>query len=324
MYYVYEWYNEITGEVFYVGKGTKNRYKVKKHNKKFNEYIKNNKCESRITKTFESEKDAFEYEYTRILELKSIGQCKCNIYNGGYGGSTEWWTDELKEKYSKNNVMKSESQRKRMSENNPMKNPETALKANSHKRRAVIINGIKYESITDAMKRYNTFYEAIAKWCEKGINPYGEICRFEDSEQVIFNGRRYNKGGSKPVKYNGTEYECVKDCAKAIGVSENTVNHWLKRGFDIKGNQCRYIGDETEYKYENPFKGKPSTPVFVNGKRYNSVSEASKELNIAKTTLYAYLQGRRANNKYRCTYDNQHPSQGNTDNSTLEGSTTNG
>lgn len=26
MFYVYEWYNTITGQVFYVGKGTKKRY----------------------------------------------------------------------------------------------------------------------------------------------------------------------------------------------------------------------------------------------------------------------------------------------------------
>ena len=39
MYYVYEWYVKETGEIFYVGKGTKNRYKVKKHNRFFNDFI---------------------------------------------------------------------------------------------------------------------------------------------------------------------------------------------------------------------------------------------------------------------------------------------
>ena len=40
MFYVYEWFVKETGEVFYVGKGIKNRYKVKKHNKFFNDFIK--------------------------------------------------------------------------------------------------------------------------------------------------------------------------------------------------------------------------------------------------------------------------------------------
>ena len=39
MFYVYEWFVKESGEVFYVGKGTKNRYKVKKHNKFFNDFI---------------------------------------------------------------------------------------------------------------------------------------------------------------------------------------------------------------------------------------------------------------------------------------------
>ena len=66
MYYVYEWFNTDTQEVFYVGKGIHKRYKVKKRNKAFNDYIKNNNCDSRIVKYFTSEKDAFEFEYVYI------------------------------------------------------------------------------------------------------------------------------------------------------------------------------------------------------------------------------------------------------------------
>lgn len=33
MFYIYEWYNTDTNEVFYVGKGVYNRYKVKRRNK---------------------------------------------------------------------------------------------------------------------------------------------------------------------------------------------------------------------------------------------------------------------------------------------------
>jgi hypothetical protein len=55
MYYVYEWYIIGTNEVIYVGKGTRLRYKVKKHNKLFNEMIRRFPCESRIVKEFENE-----------------------------------------------------------------------------------------------------------------------------------------------------------------------------------------------------------------------------------------------------------------------------
>lgn len=33
MYYVYEWFVIETDEIFYVGKGTGRRFKVRKHNK---------------------------------------------------------------------------------------------------------------------------------------------------------------------------------------------------------------------------------------------------------------------------------------------------
>ena len=39
MFYVYEWFIVETNFVFYVGKGCRNRYKVRKHNKLFNYII---------------------------------------------------------------------------------------------------------------------------------------------------------------------------------------------------------------------------------------------------------------------------------------------
>ena len=70
MFYVYEWYNVNTDEVFYVGKGIGNRYKqVSKRNQLFKEYYENNECSVRIIKNFELEKDAFSYENKSILEF---------------------------------------------------------------------------------------------------------------------------------------------------------------------------------------------------------------------------------------------------------------
>lgn len=183
MFYVYEWYIEETGEIIYVGKGCRLRYKVKKHNKFFNEMIKRYKCNSRIIKQFETEKDAFDYEYQRVNELREKGQCVCNIYNGGAGGTTSWWTDELREKYSTNNVMKSETQRKRMKNNNPMHDAKIAEKTNGQKRRKVTIGNVTYNSIKDAKKALNISYSNILTWSKKGITPSGEICIIEEQKQ---------------------------------------------------------------------------------------------------------------------------------------------
>ena len=122
MFYVYEWYIKNTGEIIYVGKGCKRRYKVKKHNSIFNEMLKQYECDSRIVKTFNSEKDAFDYENTRVNELREKGQCICNIYDGGFGGTSDDWSDKKRELYSKKNVMKRPEQRNRMKCANPMSN----------------------------------------------------------------------------------------------------------------------------------------------------------------------------------------------------------
>lgn len=307
MFYVYEWYLVDTNEVFYVGKGTRNRYKVRKHNKLFNDTIANNKCDSRIVKEFESEQDAFAYEFTRINELKAIGQCSCNIRVGGFGGKTDWWTDEIRERYSQHNVMKSENQRKRMSEQNPMKNKEIVKKVVAKKSRGVVIGDKEYRSVKEAQERYGVCYDTIASWCSKGINYLGEKCRFTGEEQVEFTDLRYNKGCSEKVVYKGVEYEAQKDLAKAIGVAETTICKWLKKGFDANGNPCRRVGDTKEYQFvdwRKSKRSKPPKPIIINGKKYNSCADASEKLGIPKTTIYSYLDGRVKNGKMTCVYAN--------------------
>ena len=178
MFYVYEWFVIETGEVFYVGKGCKLRYRVRKHNKFFNDFIKRYKCDSRIVKYFENERDAFEYEHKRITQLKSIGQCVCNIYSGGCGGTIGWWTEERRKEYSEKNVMKSAEQRKRMSEKNPMKNPEVASKNNAQKRKKVCIGNVTFDSVKDAAEHYNVTSGAIKYWAERGFTRTKEPCAY--------------------------------------------------------------------------------------------------------------------------------------------------
>lgn len=327
MYYVYEWYIVSTGEVIYVGKGTGRRYKVRKHNRLFNEMIRRFECESRIVKEFDTEKDAFDYEFIRVMEMRLKGECVCNIYNGGSGGTTEWWNDELRKQYSEHNVMKSESQRKRMSEHNPMKNKAISEKTARSKSRAVVIGDKEYSSVKEARESLKVSFDAIANWCKKGINAKGEKCHYKDSPLNEFTDKRYNKGTCRSVIYKNVRYESVKDFAESIGISMSAALYWLRRGFNSDGVPCRYEDDTRELTFINRYavrnKAK-AKPVIVNGIKYDTCEDASKALGISKSTLYSYLQGTKRSRKYICEYGNQQPSQGKSDNSTLEGSTTNG
>lgn len=205
MYYVYEWFIVDTGEIFYVGKGTKLRYRVRKHNRFFNDFIKRYKCDSRIIKHFDTESEAFEYEYIRVNELKAIGQCVCNIYEGGLGGTDSWWTDEKRKEYSEKNVMKSEEQRKRMSENNPMKNADVAKRVASKKTRPVTIGDTTYASVKEAAKDKGVITETIRKWCIKGVNSQGEKCMYTDGKIWTYKPRKNSHGNQQPSRGNVDE-----------------------------------------------------------------------------------------------------------------------
>lgn len=238
MFYVYEWFNIKTKEIFYVGKGTKNRYKqTKKRNKLFLDYIQNNNCDVRIIKYFENEDDAFKYEHNRICELKSENQCKCNLDNGGKGGVNFIWTPEMRKYYSKYNVMKSQEQKERMSKNNPMKNPKTVEKVVKTKLRPVIIEDKYFESIKSAGEYYNVFPTEIQCWCKRGYDRNKYPCRYADEKQKQFILKTTN---SKKVIVDNIKFNSVKEAANYLGVWSETLIRNIKNNKPCKGHICKY------------------------------------------------------------------------------------
>lgn len=319
MYYVYEWYIVLTGEIIYVGKGTRNRYKVRKHNKFFNDMIRRFECSSRIIKEFDTEKEAFEYEFERIRDLKTKGQCVCNIYDGGTGGTTNWWTPELKEQYSEKNVMKSKQQRDRMSKHNPMKQAEVAKKANASKRRAVIIGNTEYESVTSVCKKYGVCNSTVEAWCVNGITKFGESCRYKDGKLSTLSGHK-NNGQCRSLTYKGHHYNSAAELSRDIGISQTTASRWCRNGRDSHGNKCKYDDDNRDIIDSTKFS---KMSVIVNGVWYPSKEQARKAIGISSYMLTQMLEKKKKDDRYICEYGNQQPSRGNTDNSTTEGSTTN-
>lgn len=80
-YYVYVWKKIHNNEVFYVGKGTGNRYKSMKDRNVYFKNIRNKyDCECEIVKYFDKEEDAYDYELELGTYYKSIGQAKaCKV-----------------------------------------------------------------------------------------------------------------------------------------------------------------------------------------------------------------------------------------------------
>ena len=87
-FYVYEWFNIDTGEVFYIGKGRLNRYKnVIQRNKYFKNYYNKYKCDVHKVKIKMEESDAFELEMKLIADYRKISQAQCNLTDGGEGST---------------------------------------------------------------------------------------------------------------------------------------------------------------------------------------------------------------------------------------------
>ena len=324
-FYVYKWYVKDTGEVFYVGKGCKVRYRqTRKRNQIFKDFYNNNICENQIIKTFQTEEDALAYENEQITFYKSIGQCKANLDNGGKGGTHSAWTAEMRANKSKNNPMKNPTQRKRMSEHNPMKNKEVAMRVRLKNIKPVIINNVRFESVKAASKHFKVTEWTVIKWCRKGFNYDMQSCYYEGETPKPITQKRYNLGGCKPAKYKNKIYESPMDIAKELNVDHSTVGKWLKRGFDPNGNVCRYLNDTNIYTYKKPVRGEQNCrPIRVNGIEFESIKAATKYFGVSDSLFAPYLAGKRKTTKYICEYVNQQPSRGNSDNSTTKGSTTN-
>lgn len=309
MFYIYEWIDLDTNEIFYVGKGTHNRYKVRKHNRLFNEKVNSLNCESRIIEWFETEEDAFLAERKRIDELKKIGQCSCNIFRGGKGGSVKWWTQELRQKYSTNNIMKTKEQRERMSKNNPMKSKVVQDKVKKFVAKPIIIDGIEYPSKKSVVDKFRVSYEVVKHWCRKGITSFGKPCRVKGEPQIEFTDKRYNKGTCRAINYDGKVYEGAVDVAKELNIDASVVTRWAKKGFSKDGKVCQYLDDKNKYVFKKYVCGEQNKiPIIVNGIWYPSRKEAEEQLGLSNGYLAPYIKGTRKNNKYICEYANQQPS----------------
>lgn len=108
-HYVYIWYNKETREVFYVGKGSRNRAnRMQNRNKYFINYKNKYDCDYKIIINNIESEEAFEIERYLVYECRKLNLCKTNIADGGFGGNglkgsqnpmygRPWWNSETPE-----------------------------------------------------------------------------------------------------------------------------------------------------------------------------------------------------------------------------------
>lgn len=319
MFYTYEWFIVETGEIIYVGKGTHNRYKAKKKNKFLNYLLKTKNCDVRIIAYYQTEEEAFEAEKERIVYLKSIGQAACNKYTFKTGGVKRIWTDEKRKEMSENNPMKRQEQKDRMSKFNPMKNPEIAERVASQKRKPIFIGNETFSCQVEAARYFSVSQGTVFGWLKKGYKKDGIKCGYITQEKPTRNFKLSKQTlPDESIIYNGIEFPNATEVAKYTNIkTKRTIIRWCKKGYSSDGIPCRFKNDLNEYEYHKPNKAHGMKPVEIDGVKYKSRKEACIALKCDYKKLYQLIE-----KKYQ--HVNQQPSCENSDNSTTEGSTTNG
>lgn len=100
---VYTWYNDNTGEPFYVGCGTQKRAKTTKkgsRTKSFFEIYNNNKCHCEIIQDNLTSYEAAKLEREVIRYLRKQNYKLVNITCGGELRQDSYWTKEMRDEYS--------------------------------------------------------------------------------------------------------------------------------------------------------------------------------------------------------------------------------
>ena len=238
MFYVYQWYNIDTNEIFYIGKGCGKRAGQRtQRNKLFKEYLATHNCKYKIIEYFDNEETAFQREHELILYYKKINQCKCNLDYGGTGGVNFVWTDEMRKNKSVNNPMKSQEQRKRMELNNPMKDKAVAQRVAKQNSKKVVIKNICFNSVKEASIYFNVFDTEICVWLKRGYDRDKQPCKYYGEEYKPFT---LKVSSSKPVIIDDKHFDSVKQGAEYIGVWSESLIRAIEENRKCKGHTCKY------------------------------------------------------------------------------------
>lgn len=179
--------------------------------------------------------------------------------------------------------------------------------------------GLNY-SWTKEMREYKSKYNPMKDTNQrKRMSEKNPMKNPRTAEIVAAKNRR-------KVVINGETYDGVKLAANLLNVSEFTVTVWCKRGYDTKGNPCRYFNEpQKEYPLIKKTHPQATTPkaVIVDGKRFETVKDAALFIGVWSESLIRAIKAGRKCKGYECRYDNQQPSHEKSEISIVEGSTTN-
>jgi hypothetical protein len=203
-FYIYEHIRKDTGAVFYVGKGSKGRFKVSQgRNPYWNNVVKKSGgFIPQILLSVENEELAYLCELERIDQLKRLGFSLTNLNDGGEGSTNP--SIETREKMSIS----------RKGEKNGRFN------INSRRQRLA-----RKEFISDEIKSLKMREN---HWSKTGAyKPKIGYKHTEDSKNKMKGHRESIAGGNNPkaksIFYDDREFLCIKEFANFLNVNYRTL-----------------------------------------------------------------------------------------------------
>lgn len=281
-FYVYEWYIIDTGEVFYVGKGTGNRYKsMNSRNYFFQCMLGSHDCDVRKIYEDLTEEEAFKKEIETIKFYRENTNYRLTNQTDGGEGSTGWKPDEeFKKKQSKIHKIQWTDEN--------FKNKMLAIRKDE--------NGV-YKS--------KEFREKISKIVKGSNNPNYQNYWSDEQKENLRNKQKLNplyKNETNPNARKiicietGEIFECIKFALEKYKIkSETSMSVALKNPIRTAGNMhwVEYSEEflDKEYRFNYLIKVLKENPhiepmicledLFL----YKSKTELSKTLNVTVSKI---------------------------------------
>ena len=134
----------------------------------------------------------------------------------------------MKDYWSRNNPMKQQEQRERMSKNNPMYNSEIAQKVAEKNQVIFIIGNVEYTGFKKACETLNVSEVTLANWLKRGHTSDGIKCFYKDDNKR--HDIRHRKTDRAVIIDNQFYFNTITDAAAYLDCSASNLGASLRKG----------------------------------------------------------------------------------------------
>lgn len=306
-YYVYAWYVKETNHVFYIGKGTGNRYRVKKRdNPYFMHTINKYDCGSRILYDNLDEETAFKLEKEAISRFRTYRGGLTNVADGGenppkqMGKRPEEWKNNL----SKGLIRSYEEHPERRKEiSDRMKRFLKTERGKEFQRRSI------ESKKTDAFRKRQSIKcrnaNRTPEYRERMSKFWKEYFKTNGSYECMIGENNHNAQKVRQLDLNQNfikEYSTMTEASRETGVSVSKISAVCRGVRKTAGGFIWEFSTDKRIKLSgakrassNPKCRKPILQYSKDGTliaEHESIAEASKSIEKDRANIIACLKGR--------------------------------